>query len=752
MARTPRRGWESPPEADKPTARPARGTAELKPSGGTVRRGGSPIWPLLVVLLLLGAAAFAAVSWLSGDRTPETAVAVRQAGSASDAGSEPAADPDGEDSPVTADVAPAGETAPAPVPPAPVPAAPSEPRAAPGETPPREAGGGKTPPAEVARATPEPVPPPTTAVSPPPPPEAPAGGRIMEGPMLVKETPPAALAAALAALEEAATPEHLAVVAEHAEAGWPEAQTALGLQLARGDVVARDFKQAVTWFEKAAAGNDAAAQYYLGYAHLTGDGVQADKVKALAWFIVAASRGQAEALAERDRGLANLAGDDRARAFIAARNLSADIAAGWSRDPASGVAVWLPSWFRDGSYALRVEVPAEDGYAHGIGKVVLKASQAGDSDRTFEGRFFRGRFYGERVREEEIHFLDSDDFLVRLPGSPRQDFAGIDFWLRTEYGVQIAADPCYVATNRRPDLLVAVPEGFPVLDDKAAEQAMHEGWRLYQELCPEGYYAEVYVVPAEFRRQRQRSRMIPEYSPLFARASFYGKRGEQLSVGQFENLARRAHEKAEAEAERQRQRQAREDKRRRAAEAAGGRGNPDVRGLRLGMTLAEVRALFEDEIAAWEPPWRPERLPAPFRQFSQNIRLADGAKIEASFTSAVNGSLLYAFVYEQNLRDGIDRAKLTADLEAKYGKPDDYGTGGIYWSYKLVSRKPEETLGAFMKVTIRSFETGPDRIDFLRLVINDAGFGSYDERAAYAAEREEKARQYEANKSRKPKF
>jgi hypothetical protein len=46
----------------------------------------------------------------------------------------------------------------------------------------------------------------------------------------------------------------------------------------------------------------------------------------------------------------------------------------------------------------------------------------------------------------------------------------------------------------------------------------------------------------------------------------------------------------------------------------------------------------------------------------------------------------------------------------------------------------------------------PGKISFLRLVVNDAGFGSYDERAAYAAELEAKRKAFEAGKSDKPKF
>jgi len=206
-------------------------------------------------------------------------------------------------------------------------------------------------------------------------------------------------------------------------------------------------------------------------------------------------------------------------------------AAGWTKDPENAVAVWLPSWFRDGTYSLRVEVPARDGVAHGTGRVVLTASEPGDSDRTFEGRFFGGHFYGDLAPDRELYFLPTDDFLYRLPDSPEEQFSGIVFWLRTEFGVQIAADPCYVRINGRPDLLVTVPSEFPVSDEAALEQAMREGWRVYQEHCPDAYHADVFVLPLRFHRERQKSARIPEYSPLLAKASFYGRVGEGLSVG-----------------------------------------------------------------------------------------------------------------------------------------------------------------------------------------------------------------------------
>ena len=43
-------------------------------------------------------------------------------------------------------------------------------------------------------------------------------------------------------------------------------------------------------------------------------------------------------------------------------------------------------------------------------------------------------------------------------------------------------------------------------------------------------------------------------------------------------------------------------------------------------------------------------------------------------------------------------------------------------------------------------------VSYLRMLINDAGFGNFDERAAYAARQEAKRREYEAGKSGAVKF
>lgn len=742
--------WESPPEEPAEAPRERRSStlsASYKPSAGAVKRGGNPLWPLFLVLLLLGGAAFAAVTWLTREETPaRPAPAEREA--ARETPPAPASAPVSEAAREAAVAKPAQEAPP----PAETPRTPPA-RKAPAAAEPLSAAPAPAAPSRVedrtARRSPPTAPGDDGAREPVRAPAPTAARRAGDGPLLAQPEPPAELAAALAALAGGPSEADLAVLGRYAEAGWPQAETGLALALATGAGGRREVKKALALFKQAAEQDDAEAQYHLGDAYLKGTGVEADPVEALAWFILAATHGHAEALAERDRGLASVNADDRARAFNRARNLGPDLAAGWSRDPASGTRVWLPSWYRTGSYVLRLEVPAKDGRAEGQGRLELKASLPGDSDRVFEGRFSGGHYFGKHAPAGSFHFLETNDFLYRLPDSEIGAFRGVAFWLRVDFGVDFAADPCYLATNRTPDLVAAVPAGFPALEDESAKGVMAEAWRLYQTVCPKGDHAHVTVTPAAFGRERDRFGHRV-FGPRLATARFYGKRGETLSVGGFENQARRAHETEQRALAERRKREAREEKRRRAAAAAPGRGNPDVRGLRLGMTLAEVHAHFADEIADWQPPWKPERPLPPFSQFQQKIKLADGTRISARFTSPVNGSVLFALAYEQDLRDGPPPDELARSLVAKYGEPDDRGTGGIWWSYELVSRV-DGRLGAFMKVHYR-VDRASNRVQYLRLVINDHGFGRRDERAAYDAKVEAERRAYEAGKAAKPKF
>jgi hypothetical protein len=567
--------------------------------------------------------------------------------------------------------------------------------------------------------------------------------------MLKKRELPPELKTALKEAADGASASAYKIISEFAVDGWPAAQVALGMALAKGEVLERDFKHALEMFHKAAEQDDREAQCCLGYAYLNGSGVNANQTEALAWFILAATHDHPDALQERDRGLAALSENDRYRAINRARNLGPEPAAGWSRDSTNGTRVWLPSWFRLGDRSIEIDVPAVDGKAHGQGKIVLKDLSANDSARVYEGVFSEGYYFGSGGRPKgEFHFLPSDDFLYRLPDSKDVAYRGIAFWLRVDFGVDIAARPCYVATNRTPDVVASVPDFFPVHDDKIAKAVLIEAARRYLEVCPDNLHAKLTLVPSEFEFGEDRfGHRI--FVPRLASGSFY-REGDQVPLANFDNHARQDREEAERKLEEAREREVAEEKKRAAAAAAQTRDSPDIRGIRLGMTLDELHDLFEGEIAEWNPRWDPDRTLPSYRQFEQSIRLADGARVSATFASPVNGSVLFAVAYEQYLRDGPSLEKLVADLEAKYGKPDDTGGGGAWWSYELLSRV-EEVLGAFLKVNF-SVERKTKKVDRLRIIINDAGFGSYDEHAATSAEREAKQRAFEANKSDEVKF
>ncbi len=283
-----------------------------------------------------------------------------------------------------------------------------------------------------------------------------------------------------------------------------------------GEAVTRDFAKSLALFKAAAEQGDAQGQYYLGHAYLTGSGVEADPVEALAWFIQAAARDHAEALAERDKGMAALGGNDRIRAVNRAKMLGPIVPAGWLRDPESGTAVWLPSWFRYGTFDLKLDVTARDGLAEGEGKAILTSHQPGNSDRTFEGLFRGGYFLGDAGRQRPFEMLPTDSYLVSLPTSDKTGFEEVSFWLQNEFGVRIAVEICHVPTNRTPGLLAVVPEIFPVLDEAAVTALLREAWRLYASFCPKNEYAKIDVVSTA--HQRVIDRGDTTFQPLLAKA------------------------------------------------------------------------------------------------------------------------------------------------------------------------------------------------------------------------------------------
>lgn len=73
-----------------------------------------------------------------------------------------------------------------------------------------------------------------------------------------------------------------------ADQGNAKAQTGLGTCYWVGDGVAKDDKEAVTWYRRAAEQGDARAQFNLGTCYAVGDGVTMDFVEAYKWLNLAA--------------------------------------------------------------------------------------------------------------------------------------------------------------------------------------------------------------------------------------------------------------------------------------------------------------------------------------------------------------------------------------------------------------------------------------------------------------------------------
>jgi uncharacterized protein len=75
----------------------------------------------------------------------------------------------------------------------------------------------------------------------------------------------------------------------------------LGRMYATGDGVPKDEKEALNWYEKAAAAGNAEAMYDVGRAYENGSGVREDVQKAVDWYDQATLRGNKDAKAALDR-------------------------------------------------------------------------------------------------------------------------------------------------------------------------------------------------------------------------------------------------------------------------------------------------------------------------------------------------------------------------------------------------------------------------------------------------------------------
>ena len=99
-----------------------------------------------------------------------------------------------------------------------------------------------------------------------------------------------------------------------AEAGNPEAQTALGSLYLFGEGVVEDPRQAADWFRRAANQGDAVAQLNLGDLLARGHGVERDLVEAYFWLSLAAATGRSWAERRRQEIAAAMSATGRAEA------------------------------------------------------------------------------------------------------------------------------------------------------------------------------------------------------------------------------------------------------------------------------------------------------------------------------------------------------------------------------------------------------------------------------------------------------
>ena len=82
---------------------------------------------------------------------------------------------------------------------------------------------------------------------------------------------------------------------EWAEKGNADQQTRLGEMYEKGKGVAKDSKEAIKWFQKAADQGNADAQFNLGVMYRVGKGVEKDSKEAVKWFEKAADQMHANA-------------------------------------------------------------------------------------------------------------------------------------------------------------------------------------------------------------------------------------------------------------------------------------------------------------------------------------------------------------------------------------------------------------------------------------------------------------------------
>jgi len=720
------------------------------------RRRTLPLPVFLGALLLLAVAGYYLYGRKWGETPPPPAerrseaapAAAPPAGApAESAGAAPPADPPAEAGarpaqPATAEAAPApAETAQAEA------AQPEMAQASPAPAPPQAA----TPPAVAAAPGPPPIPTPAPpapapmqvpAAAPPPPPQPRAAESLPEN--------DGTLAEARRALAAGDHLSALALLEPLAEAGEAAAEALLGLMYARGAGVAADPARAFDLFGKAAQGRDPEGQFRYAESYRDGFGTKADPVRALAWLMHAAARGHGEAAAARDRMLTALDETARVQADSQARSLPVPLPAGWLADDRSGLKVWSPSWYRNGTFRVQIDGQAVDGVLDGPGRVRLTATLKGRSDRTFEGTFRRGLLLDEALASlpgRTFELLESDEMRLPLDVAAAGQPAMLRLWRQTQLkSMQLEACPA-----ETPRLYAVMAEDFTGVDDAEVRRVAVGAVQALLAVCrlPATTPAWVHLLPPEHREVYERGDTT--FQPRLADVQLYGfdQPPEAWSVS-LSNHARQAHERSAYEAEQQRKRAERERKLQRETAAALARPMPDVRGFRLGLPFEAFKAQLGDAAATWEPKLEPERKPAAYGPWRQKVTLRDGSSLTGTFASTQNGTRLLALGYEQHLRDGPDPEAMRQQLYAKYGQPDEEAGNRTWLTWWLRSEADGEPRGAALKGRLQT--DGAGRVAYLALTLVDFNFTRRDEQQGVAARRQAERDAHESRKSDKPRF
>jgi hypothetical protein len=177
----------------------------------------------------------------------------------------------------------------------------------------------------------------------------------------------------------------------------------------------------------------------------------------------------------------------------------------------------------------------------------------------------------------------------------------------------------------------------------------------------------------------------------------------------------------------------------------------EIRGLSLGLTLAEAEARLQSEISGVHPERKADWQAPAYGTYQETVRLTDGARFSLTFSSPVSGGLGGVVMYEQNLWEGPTPEKLLQDLTTKYGPPDERASSGWWLTWHLRSRaSTEDGMGAFLKIHLRAGTDG--RVEYFRAVLNDYKFLERDEHLAAEARRDEAQREYERSRSTLIKF